>query len=101
MMIQRRVFETLEPTLKDKTYFDPLAGKNGDGETVTSYFDCEIDPETKTYLSEDYAFCKRVGDSGLRIWLCPWIKLGHVGTYTLRGGFADFAAAGMPVHKPK
>ena len=84
MMIQRKVFESLEPTLKDQTYFDPLAGQSEDGETVTSYFDCEIDPDTKTYLSEDYAFCKKVGDIGLKIWLCPWIKLAHVGTYTFK-----------------
>jgi len=99
MMIQRRVFEELAPLLSDRTYFDPRAGSDGEGDTVTSFFDCEIDETTRTYLSEDYTFCKRVREAGERIWICPWIRLSHVGTYAFTGGIADFAAAGLPIHK--
>jgi hypothetical protein len=97
MMIQRRVFDLLKSTLKDQTYFDPIAGKDGD--TVTAYFECEIDPDTRVYLSEDYTFCKRVHNAGEKIWICPWIKLAHVGTYIYQGSLSDFASAGLPVHK--
>lgn len=101
MMIRRDVFESLAPTLHDRTYLDPALGKNGEGEIVTSYFDCEIDPESRLYLSEDYAFCIRARDNGQKIWLCPWIKLAHLGTHMFAGGIADFARSGQPIHKPK
>src|SRR6185312_16087542 len=32
-------------------------------------FDCMIEPETRIYLSEDYAFCRRWRDLGGKIWL--------------------------------
>lgn len=98
MAIRRDVFAHLDPTLTNDRYMDRDAGANGD--MVTSYFDCMIDPETKTYLSEDYAFCDRVRQAGMNVWICPWIKLDHLGTYTFSGSIGDFAAAGLPVHKP-
>lgn len=99
MAIRRDVFAHLDPALASETYMDPGAGPNGD--MVTSYFDCMIDPETRNYLSEDYAFCDRVRQAGLKVWLCPWIKLDHIGTYTFSGSIGDFAAAGMPINKPE
>lgn len=98
MGIRRDVFGQLEPALSKERYMDPDAGTEGD--MVTSYFDCMIDPETKTYLSEDYAFCDRVIQAGLKVWICPWIKLDHIGTYTFSGSIGDFATAGMPINKP-
>lgn len=49
---------------------------------------------SKRYLSEDYKFCQDVSNFGMKIWLCPWIKLSHVGTYVFSGGLADMAVAG-------
>lgn len=98
MAIRRAVFDQLDPSLVDSRYMDQEAGANGD--MVTSYFDCMIDPETKTYLSEDYAFCDRVRQAGMNVWICPWIKLDHLGTYTFTGSIGDFAVAGLPINKP-
>lgn len=99
MMIRRDVFETLADTLVDRRYFDPEAGS--EGATVTSFFDSDIDPDTNQYLGEDYTFCHRVGAAGLKIWVCPWIRLNHIGTYVYSGGMPDLAAASLPIHKPK
>ena len=49
---------------------------------------------SKRYLSEDYWFCQKVQQLGLRTWLCPWMKLAHVGTYVFGGSLPDLAALG-------
>jgi hypothetical protein len=59
-----------------------------------AYFDCIIDPETKRYLSEDYMFCYNVQKAGMKVWLCPWMRLKHVGSYIFGGSLADLASVG-------
>lgn len=51
-------------------------------------FDCLIDPETGTYLSEDFAFCRRWTDLGGEIWIDGQSRLTHVGAWTFSGDFA-------------
>lgn len=46
------------------------------------------------YLSEDYMFCQWVRNMGMSVWLCPWMKLQHVGSYIYGGSLADLAAVG-------
>ena len=41
------------------------------------------------YLSEDYAFCQLARHIGEKIYLCPWMQLGHVGTYVFDGTMSD------------
>jgi len=43
-------------------------------------FDCMIDPESRRYLSEDYAFCRRVQWSGLEVWAMLTCVTGHIGS---------------------
>jgi hypothetical protein len=57
-------------------------------------FECMID-EDGTYLSEDFAFCKRWTDMGGEIWADLDSKLHHVGPMTFRGDLSSqFAGAG-------
>jgi len=46
------------------------------------------------YLSEDYRFCYACANAGLKVWLCPWMKLQHVGTYVFGGSLSDLAQLG-------
>jgi hypothetical protein len=62
----------------------------GLGERVTALFDTTID-EAGAYLSEDYAFCRRVRAAGISVWLCPWIELAHVGNMTFSGSIPEIA----------
>jgi hypothetical protein len=48
-------------------------------------FDCTIDPETGTYLSEDFTFCRRWRQCGGQLWLDRQSKLTHVGSYEFEG----------------
>jgi len=46
------------------------------------------------YLSEDYMFCYNVQKMGMKVWLCPWMKLKHVGSYIFGGSLAHLASIG-------
>lgn len=61
---------------------------------IIQYFQAEIDPKSKRYLSEDYWFCQKAQEIGLRTWLCPWMKMQHVGAYVFGGSLADLASIG-------
>jgi hypothetical protein len=50
-----------------------------------AFFDCIIDRETKTYLSEDYSFCQRWRTIGGEIWLDLNSKLVHSGVQHFAG----------------
>jgi cellulose synthase/poly-beta-1,6-N-acetylglucosamine synthase-like glycosyltransferase len=46
------------------------------------------------YLSEDYMFCYNVKRAGMKVWMCPWMSLKHVGTYVFGGSLAHIASIG-------
>jgi len=57
-------------------------------------FECMIDQQTGTYLSEDFSFCKRWTDIGGEIWADLESRLDHVGPSVFRGDVSSqFAAA--------
>lgn len=49
---------------------------------------------SKRYLSEDYYFSQMIRKIGLKIWLCPWMRLQHVGSFIFGGSLADIAQIG-------
>jgi hypothetical protein len=57
-----------------------------------AFFDTAIDPETQTYLPEDYAFCKRWRDIGGKVHVSVVGKLAHVGGRAYAGDFAAYLA---------
>lgn len=44
------------------------------------------------YLSEDYLFCQNSRKAGLKVWLCPWMQLTHIGTYHFKGSLPHLAS---------
>ena len=61
---------------------------------IMMYFQALIDPESRRYLSEDYMFCQWARKAGLKIWLCPWVNLQHVGSFVYGGSLQALAAIG-------
>jgi len=60
--------------------------------TLTDYvaiFDCMIDPESKRYLSEDYAFCRRWQQMGGKIYADCMTTLGHIGNLRFFGSMDE------------
>jgi hypothetical protein len=52
-------------------------------------FDTMIEPETRRYLSDDYAFCRRWKDMGGNIFLNTEYNLTHSGIHTFSGNFLN------------
>src|SRR6201997_1141671 len=92
LMIRRHVFEKMcaHPAYASLQFFrehslDALAGSLN----RFALFECMIDPATGTYLSEDFAFCKRWTDIGGEIWADLQSSLDHVGPSVFRGNVAS------------
>jgi hypothetical protein len=49
---------------------------------------------SKRYLSEDYWFCQKIQKIGMKVWLCPWMRLQHFGSFTFGGSLRDLAMIG-------
>ena len=49
---------------------------------------------SKRYLSEDYWFSQKCQSIKLRTYLCPWMKLQHMGSMVFGGSLMDLAQAG-------
>ena len=87
MLIKRSVFEEMEqkfPELMCKNDH-----QNRDFDDYCALFDCMIDPESRRYLSEDYAFCRRYQQCGGRIYADCYTTLGHVGNLPFSGCLND------------
>jgi hypothetical protein len=97
LMIRRSVLEAMcaHPAYASLRFFrehslDALAGSPN----RFALFESMIDPATGTYLSEDFAFCKRWTDIGGEIWADLNSRLDHVGPSVFHGDVASqFAAA--------
>ena len=93
MLIKREVFEKFKEAYPEKSYKPDHVGQaNFDGTRyIHAYFDTVIDPDSHRYLSEDYMFCQYWRAIGGQIWLCPWMKTQHVGTYAFTGDMNKIA----------
>lgn len=99
LMIRRQVLERMcaHPDYAPLQFFrehshDALAGSPN----RFALFECMIDPTTGTYLSEDFAFCKRWTDIGGEIWADLESRLDHVGPSVFNGAVATQFAAPAP-----
>lgn len=87
MMIKREVFPKWEKAYPEFRYKpDHLGQAHFDGTRyIHAYFDTVIDKKSERYLSEDYMFCQWWRNIGGKIYLCPWVKTAHIGTYHFHG----------------
>jgi len=98
MMTRRSAFEKFEKAFPQYSYKpDHVRTEQFDGSReIMQYFQAEIDPASKRYLSEDYWFCQKLIEIGGKVWYCPWMKLQHVGSYIFGGSLVDLASIGAP-----
>lgn len=96
MMIPRRTLEKFLEAYPDSVFKpDHARMAEFDGtRMIGMYFQADVCPDTKRYLSEDYWFTQKCIKAGLHIWLCPWMSMNHVGTYVFGGSLADLASIG-------
>ncbi|CAB5220885.1 Glyco_tranf_GTA_type domain containing protein [uncultured Caudovirales phage] len=96
MMIRRETLLKFKEVYPQYTYRpDHVRTEAFDGSReIHMYFQAEIDPSSKRYLSEDYWFCQLVRKAGMKVWLCPWMHLQHAGTYVFAGKLPALASIG-------
>lgn len=82
LLLRRSVFDRLIPTTP--MYEDVIGGKPMVG---YDFFQVGVGPNGK-YTSEDYWFCNKWREAGGRIYVNPYLRLGHIGTYTFNGNLA-------------
>ena len=115
VMIAREVFEKFREEYPQFSYKpDHNRSEHFKGDrNIHAYFDTVIDSKaylgdiaggSDRYLSEDYFFCQFVRRIGYNIYLCPWMKLGHMGSYIFSGSMAslanlEFASHGLDTAK--
>ena len=93
MMVKREVFAKFRDAYPQLRYKPDHVGQvNFDGSRyIHAYFDTVIDSKenggfgSDRYLSEDYMFCQWWRRIGGQVWLCPWMKTHHIGTYAFTG----------------
>lgn len=103
MLIPRYVFEKYAENYPQYSYVpDHARTENFDGSReIMAYFDCEIDPESKRYLSEDYFFCRNIRNIDIKLHTCPWLELMHVGAYIFKGSMPAIASIEAPLTSDK
>ena len=96
MMITKDAFTKFNEKYPEYLYRpDHVRTEHFDGSReIMMYFQAEVDPKSKRYLSEDYWFCQKAQEANIRTWFCPWMKLQHVGSYIFGGSLADLATIG-------
>jgi hypothetical protein len=92
-MYRREVFEKFQEAYPEYMYKPDHVGQahfGGDRE-ICSFFNVFIDPESRRTLSEDYCNCHQMRKLGIKVWMCPWMQLSHVGTYIFTGNLPAVA----------
>jgi hypothetical protein len=83
MLIKREVIQKMSEHYPELNCVNDH--QNRDFETYCAIFDCMIDPVSRRYLSEDYAFCRRWQQMGGKIHADVNTTLGHVGNLPFSG----------------
>lgn len=75
MLIQRKVFESLAKTVDE--YFDVIT-PDLKVKTLDFFGHERIDDE---FFGEDVSFCLKVRRNGMKIYVAPWVRCSHYGSY--------------------
>jgi len=87
MLIKRDVFTKMHAHYPELKCVNDH--QNKDLDEYIAVFDCMIDPVSRRYLSEDYAFCRRWQQMGGQIFADVMTTLGHVGNIRFFGKLED------------
>jgi hypothetical protein len=81
LLISRNVFETIKKNIKQYRCDQQQIGSINFGDPIYDFWQAIIDDKSERLLSEDYQFCKLWKESGGKVYLAPYVKVQHVGTY--------------------
>lgn len=91
MLIKKEVMLKMQEHLP--SYINDVKVLSGQPvDRITEYFACAIEPGLDRLLSEDYYFCWKARQAGIKIYAAPWVNLGHFGSYLFEGGLLPNAS---------
>jgi len=90
MLVKRTVLEKLAVLHPELKFVGGIRGYNPPEfqDNLYSLWEYMIDPISKRYLSDDFAFCKRWIAAGGEIWVDINCKLDHIGSHIFKGDYA-------------
>ena len=91
MLIKKSVIDKMIQAYPDKQIVQKtvINGEYVNKPNMWNFFDCIHDPETKTYLGEDFSFCKLWKDIGGTCHAFIDDPIMHIGEHQYTGRFAD------------
>jgi len=91
MLIKRSVIDKMIKAYPEKAIVQKtvINGKYINKPNMWNFFDTIHDPETKTYLGEDFSFCKLWKDIGGKCYAYIGDTIVHIGEHQYEGRFAD------------
>ena len=90
MLIKREALEQLYSRYQRELFVvNDLPGVNQTVKDYIAVFDCMIDPDTRRYLSEDFAFSRRWQAVGGEVFADLAVPLGHTGSFHYEGDVAQ------------
>lgn len=79
MLIKREVLESMKDEVTSYVYNQPAVYGINPGDKVYNFWDLSI--ENGILLSEDYHFCRIWREKGNEVYLAPYVKVIHAGSY--------------------
>ena len=89
MLIPRGVIQKMKDSFPDLQCVNDINPGQHPVKEYVAVMDCMIDPGSKRYLSEDYAFCRRFQSIGGEIFVDLASGLCHIGTHTYSGDIKE------------
>lgn len=81
VLIKRVVFDLLKSHVGQYRIDQTGIGGIQKGDGIYDFWNTGIDPVSERLLSEDYQFCQLWKNLGGKIYLAPYVKVTHAGTY--------------------
>lgn len=85
LMVKRTAIERMIAAYPQSRYSAAHNFAEGQSGPLHALFETMIDPDTREYLSEDFAFCRRWRDIGGSLWLDMQSQLRHIGGHEFSG----------------
>lgn len=93
LMMKRDVLEQMVQAYPELKYTNDNAHYKPYDSTSYALFDTMLERGTRRYLSEDYAFCRRLRDLGGSIMMATKWSLSHTGVHSFEGNFVKSVTA--------
>jgi len=101
MLIKTEVLHTMATSERKYRLYpsemEEVQANGGNRDYAYDFFRPQIDPVTRYYLSEDFAFCEDARRLGFEVYVLPTAITGHVGSHEYKLNLPLIAASGLNV----